>query len=227
MPTESSAVTDLIRGIHNHRLETNPGDEDLFHPPSSARVQRAGRAARGTAAPRMFERATPAPMPSSTPLQPVRPLAPRRDRMWGWVVATIIAGLGGVAAAVYVSETYLATTSEHDAASSTVRLVPAPAAIASPASPVAPVAASVVAPVPTVEPEPGSITPVSTIAPEPAATTPPTTTPALRHRSHAKPKRVVAKRAKSTTTVPAPSPEPQPVPSTRPARQALDSEKPL
>jgi hypothetical protein len=222
MSTESSAVSDLLRRMHTQRLGTDPADTYLFQPPTSARAPRSRELA-----PRMFERATPSP---PRPVQPARPVAPQRTRTWPLVVMMLVAGLGGIAAAKYLS-----TTSESEA-TPPWQFVPASAAIAP--APVDPPPAAPPAAVAPVE-APAAVAPVTAPDPaptvEPAAAPPPApATPAAKHhRSHAKPKRVTAKPAKPAP-VAAPSAAPAAAPPVatppapkRPSHQADDSENPL
>jgi hypothetical protein len=212
MATESSAVSDLIQRIHTRRLETDPGDAYLFQSPSCARAPRARRdPVRAAVPPRMFERATPSP----TQAQPAPP-APRRKGVWPLVVTLIVAGLGGTAAAMYFT-----TTSKHEAATGRLQSVPERAAITQVESPPASLDAPFASPA-AVEPEPPTSASAIPAPVEPAATRSSTTTPAPHHRSHAKPKRVIAKHANRAASA-----APRPPALSRLSRQAPDSENPL
>ncbi len=219
MPTESSVVSHLIQQVRGGRLRTDPGDASLFQPVASAREPRSWRApAIAVPQPRPIERPTPAPAVK-------RPAAPKRDRTWPWIAATLVAGAIGVAAAAYYP-----FGSDAPAAA----VMPAPAApivapIAAPAPPPAPASE----PAPVEPPAPATTEPPApepTVAPAPPA-------PAKHHASHTKPKpkrATVAKHAKpQPAAAPAPAPEeeaPPPPPPPAPAKraaQSADKENPL
>src|SRR5437868_15274618 len=105
MPTESSAVSNLIRDLNTRRLRTDPGDVRLFQPPPSTRTPRA----RAAGAARWFEEPPPPPAPAPVqperrPAQPerkrpARPSAPSRNRTWLVMALFTVTGALGIGCA--------------------------------------------------------------------------------------------------------------------------------
>ena len=231
MPTESSAVSNLIHSLQTRRLQTDPGTASLFQPAPSSRAPRAQPVRPVAPSSRWFEHtpptiAKPQPQRQAHAQARPRPRKRRRDRTWLLIVVTLLAGGLGVAGAAYFP-----FDSPDDGASFVPPvIVPAPA-----------VAAPAPAPAPTVTPitdtAPDAITsaepPPTTTTPAPVATT----EPAKPHRrAHAKKKHAIARHVKTPKAAPAaepadeeapPPPAPAPAVHHGPSAQSDDSENPL
>jgi len=235
MPTESSAVSSLIRHVHSRRLDTDPGDHALFgrtsvaQPP--ARIAPLRPLALGTNPP---------------PTQKRYPTLPRgKRRRWPLVVSALFACGLGVGGAAYLAEVLeLRGPAPHAAASVAPSQVtplptstPAPTATPTPTPTATPVTAE---PLPAPAPAPIAADTTTTTT-EPAKTTPAKRTKGKR----AVTRRSKRSRAKEATVepalpaeltphaaapAPAAEPEPAPPPPSAPPRkqkQAADTENPL
>ena len=113
MPTECSAVSDLIQRVHAPRLRTEPGDELLF-------LNANGQGPR--VPPRLME-----PPRAAIPSEIRHPTAPRERRTWPFVVAAVLAGAIGITGVMYGKRVF-----DRDDPVSAVVALPAIAPVAPP-----------------------------------------------------------------------------------------------
>jgi hypothetical protein len=201
MPTESSAVIHLIRGVHNRRIATDPGDGMLFR-------SRGGGPLRWTPPPQ--------PVALDDALDALD-VDERRARRWPWIAGLLALALLGVAAGVF----YPFGAREHAAP---------PAALAAPATPrpaarIEPVMVSApeVTPARTPAPPPPSAAPAPAPAPTPARPQ------RIRAAAQKVVKHAIKKAAPvaAAPAVPVVTPASRPDRPSVHAAQAADSENPL
>lgn len=215
MPTESSGVSDLLHQMQTRRLRTDPGDAWLF---DAATSQPARRHVPLIVAP------APAPAPSRAPAQRVAPVrraspAAARDRVWPWILATLVVAGLSAAGAAHVWNEWL-----EDDLAATVVSTPEPVQVTA-------VAAAPVAAAPVATEDPALLVPI--IAIEPASRELLERVTATRNErvvKPRKPKRAQAPPAKRVEVpakrVDAPA-RPAPAAPVRASRQNADSENPL
>ena len=239
MPTESSAVSSLIRQVHTRRLDTDPGDDILFGRTKPAQ-RVAGRPIRlGLAtAPRSSQahlpvHATAVTAPAAPRAMPrgTHPPIPRRERTWPLIIGAVIMAGIGVGGAWYASQ-FLDRDAPHAAAAIAI---PTPAPQPAPAPPVAVAAAPAVSAT-AIEPTATAIEPAPATAPAVEAAAP--AAPARHAKSkratakHAKRKAAHAAKAEPAKAEPEKAADPEPAPPPPPPRptvqrQAADNENPL
>jgi hypothetical protein len=221
MTTESSAVLDLIRGVHAGRLQTTPGDDMLFTPrPGSRRPSAAARKPAVWTAPAVQKQ----PRPSV-------PEMPRQSRIWVWIgtllAVAVIGSMAAVAAGVFAQD----QGSVPSLASVILPAMTAPSVATSEPQPPVMVTAPAEPSLPVTPPIPAQ--PTITALQLPTAETPKAPAHTV-HRAHAAKRtasHVVAKHARASAPAPeepaaaAATPAPPPAPF-RPQAQADDSERP-
>jgi len=243
MPTESSAVSDLIQQVHSRRLRTDPGDDALFGRTKPAQRVAARPIRLGlSTAPRASQarvpvHATAVTAPAAPKVMPrgTHPPIPRGDRTWPLIIGAVVMAGIGVGGAWYASQ-FLDRDAPRAAAGIAI---PAPAPQPAPAPAAVAVAAAPSVSATAIEPTATAIEP----APAPAPAVEPTA--AAAPARHAKSKRATAKHAKRKAAhaaaaakaepakaEPEKAADPEPAPAPPPPRptvqrQAADNENPL
>jgi hypothetical protein len=239
MPTESSAVSSLIRQVHTRRLDTDPGDDILFGRTKPAQ-RVAGRPIRLglSTAPRSSQahipvHATAVTAPAAPRAMPrgTHPPIPRRERTWPLVIGAVIMAGIGVGGAWYASQ-FLDRDAPHAAvAMPTPAPQPAPAAVAVAAAPA--VSATAIEPTATaIEPAPAPAPAVEPAAPAPPARHAKSKRATAKHGKRKAAHAAAAAKAEPAKAEPVNEPDPQPAPAPPPPRptvqrQAADNENPL
>jgi hypothetical protein len=224
MPTESSAVSNLIHQLQTRRLQTDPSTASLFQPAPSARAPRVQAMRPPAPSSRWFEH-TPAT------IKKPKPRTRRRNPTWMLIIATLIAGAIGIGGAAYFPFDSPDDASAAFVVPTIVPAAPAPAPIVMPLNTPDPAPTIAAAPAETApaeaapaEPPPAETTPAPALAPEPAKP---------HKRTHAKKKHAIAKHVKASKPAAAaepaeeaPAPPPPPV-HHGPTVQSGDNENPL
>lgn len=94
MPTESSAVTNLLHQMQSRRIQTDPGDAWLFNAQPGASPVRPFDGLRAVVPP---DRAPAPAAPVTAQRRAVMPV--HRERVWPWITATLVAAILGVVGA--------------------------------------------------------------------------------------------------------------------------------